>query len=151
MALPVKGVAYDFYISLVAIAGATFQANPTLAAGDFLISKEGGAFTNLTTLPTVEPALGISVKVPLSATEMDAEKVVVTAIDAAGAEWQDASIFLDVPDSTTELATDILEGDHIETSERLIINRKGTSTALVDKDISGSLLSPSVTIRTLDH
>jgi hypothetical protein len=144
-------VAYDFYISLVQFAGGDFQANPTLATGDFQVSKDGGAFANLASLPTVSPALGVSVRVALDATEMTADKIMVTAIDAAGDEWVNVSIFLDVPEDTAQTAADIMEGDHIETSTRLIINRKGTSVALVDKDITGSLLTPNVTIRTLDH
>lgn len=68
------------------------QANPTLAAGDVQISKDGGAFANLTTLPAVTPAAGRAVKVDLSATEMTADQVMVQFVDAAGAEWDDLII-----------------------------------------------------------
>jgi hypothetical protein len=36
-----------------------FKSNPTIAAGDFKVSTDGGALGNLTTLPTVSPASSI--------------------------------------------------------------------------------------------
>jgi hypothetical protein len=70
-----------------------FKSNPTLAAGDFKISKDGGALANLNTLPTVEPASGPIVKIVLSATEMTADKVTVVCQDqTAPKEWTDYAI-----------------------------------------------------------
>lgn len=87
---PKRGTALTFYVSLVSQANTKLmQANPTLAAGDVQISKDGGAFANLTTLPVVTPASGRAVKVDLSATEMTADSVVVQFVDAAGSEWCD--------------------------------------------------------------
>jgi hypothetical protein len=69
-----------------------FKANPTLAAGDFKISKDGGAFANLNTLPTVTPASGVAVYIILSSTEMNADYIIVTCIDqTAPKEWADYS------------------------------------------------------------
>ena len=151
MAEPIKGVAYNFFLSLVDAADpAKFKSNPTLAAGDFQVSKDGGAFANLATLPAVLPASSVSVSVGLSATEMTADKVFIKAIDQAGAEWEDLVAFIDVPVSSSETAVDILEGDHIENSTSLIINKKGTLTPVLNKQIKGSLLVPSVTISTLE-
>ena len=65
-----------------------------LAAGDFQISIDGGAFANLATLPTVTPAGGRAVKISLSAAEMTGDNIVVQAVDAAGAEWCD--LFIDI-------------------------------------------------------
>ena len=90
---PVKGKAYTFNVGLVDQADTKkLRAAPTLAAGDFRISKDGGAFANLATLPTVTPSGGVAVQVALSASEMDADNVVITCIDAAGAEWCDSLI-----------------------------------------------------------
>lgn len=87
---PVKGVVYEFDVSLESVASSGhFQVNPTLAAGDVQVSKDGGALANLATLPTVTPAGGRIVRVQLSATEMDADKVTVVFADAAGDEWLD--------------------------------------------------------------
>lgn len=85
-----RGVEYVFYIALRSQADSTiFQSNPTLAAGDFKISKDGGALANPGTLPAVTPGASKAVKVTLSATEMEADNLVLIASDAAGAEWMD--------------------------------------------------------------
>jgi len=87
---PKRAVAFTFYVGLVGRSTRPqLQVNPTLAAGDVQVSKDGGAFANLTTLPVVTPASGRAVKVDLSATEMTADQVVVQFVDAAGAEWDD--------------------------------------------------------------
>ena len=87
---PKRNVSFSFYTSLVSQAApAAFQTNPTLATGDVKVSKDGGAFANLGTLATVTPAGSKSVKVQLSAAEMNAEDVLVLFSDAAGAEWCD--------------------------------------------------------------
>lgn len=92
---PKRGVAHKFYIGLVDQANTKLlKANPTIAAGDFQVSKDGGAFANLTTLPSANPASGRSVMIDLSATEMTADNVVVQCVDAAGAEWCDLFINL---------------------------------------------------------
>lgn len=151
MPTPAQGVAYDFYVSLGASADPdTFLANPTIAAGDFKASVDGAAFANLTTLPVVEPSGSISVKISLSATEMSGSKVSVQAIDQAGDEWQNALITIDIPRGSSESVYDLEVGDHVETKERLIINKKGTTTAVLDKTITGSLLSSAVTLSTKD-
>ena len=55
--------------------------NPTLAAGDVKVSKDGGAYTNIATLPTTYPTGSNTIIVSLSATEMEAEVVVVRFTD----------------------------------------------------------------------
>jgi hypothetical protein len=87
---PRKGEAYIFYVGLIAQADGTIKANPTLAAGDVTISKDGGNFANLATLPDAEPNAGKAVRVQLSATEMNADNIVIIFADVAGAEWYDA-------------------------------------------------------------
>jgi hypothetical protein len=85
-----KNTVLTFYTSLVAQGGpATFQSSPTLATGDVKVSKDGGAFANITTLPAVTPSGSKSVKVQLSASEMNADEVIVLFSDAAGNEWCD--------------------------------------------------------------
>ncbi len=52
-----KNAAYTMYVGLVDQSNTkVFRAAPTLAAGDFKVSKDGGAFANLGTLPAVTPA-----------------------------------------------------------------------------------------------
>lgn len=84
---------YIFYIGLVDQANTKlFKANPTLAAGDFKVSIDGGALNNLAALPTVTPAAGKMVKIVLSAAEMTGDNITVVCSDAAGAEWCDQVI-----------------------------------------------------------
>lgn len=85
-----RATAWVGYISLVDQSDTKkMKSNPTIAAGDFKVSKDGGALANLTTLPSVTPASSVMVKIDLSATEMTADNVTVVCIDAAGAEWCD--------------------------------------------------------------
>lgn len=92
---PKKGVAYILYVGLASQANATaFQSTPTLAAGDFKVSIDGGALANLTTLPTVTPAAGKMVKISLSTSEMNGDNITIVCSDAAGAEWRDLIINL---------------------------------------------------------
>lgn len=149
MPVPVKGIAYTFYLTLVdAAVSNTFLTNPTIAAGDFQVSTDGAAFTNLSTTPSVSPVGSVGVLVSLDATEMAGDKIQVVGVDALGGEWLDVAAFLDVPAGSEETVVDILEGDHTESFERLTIKKKDTSTILVDKDIAGSLLTPGITIVT---
>ena len=149
MAEPVRATAYTFYVSVIDSADSTsFKLNPTIAAGDFKVSTDGSTFANLSTLPVVTPSGSIAILVSLSVLEMTGDKIVVRGIDVAGAEWDDIMIFVDVP---TALPLDILEGDHIETRTTSRVNKKGTTTAVLDKAVSGSLLSDGVTITTVDN
>ena len=88
---PKKAEDCIFYIALSdPLVPGSFKANPTIAAGDFQISKDGGAFANLATLPAVTPASGRAVKITLSSTEMDADNVFVQAVDQTSPkEWDD--------------------------------------------------------------
>lgn len=92
MGYPRRGRAHVFTLGLRDRATGQLKANPTLAEGDFKVSLDGGSLTNLDTTPSVEPASGPLVKVTLSATEMDAERIDVVAQDAAGDEWDDVLV-----------------------------------------------------------
>lgn len=92
---PKRGVAFKLYVGLVDQANTKLlKANPTIASGDFQVSKDGGAFANLATLPSVGPAGSRAVMIDLSASEMTADNVVVQCVDASGAEWCDQLINL---------------------------------------------------------
>lgn len=68
----------------------SMRANPTIAAGDFKVDKDGGGLTNLTTLPSVSPAASVCVLITLSATEMNADVVTIVGIDQTNPkEWND--------------------------------------------------------------
>jgi len=91
---PKKNEDFILYITLQAANNPTnFQSNPTIASGDFKISKDGGAFANLATLPAVTPASSVSLKIELSNTEMNADNVLIVGIDqTATKEWADFSL-----------------------------------------------------------
>jgi hypothetical protein len=93
---PVKNEDFEFTITLadMAVSG-KFKSSPTLASGDFKISKDGGSFANLATLPSVEPAASVGVKVALSATEMNADRILVVWEDQTDPpEWAAGSVCL---------------------------------------------------------
>lgn len=151
MAQPIKGVAYEFPpVELTDVFDPQFfLVNPTIEAGDFQISKDFGNLVNLNTLPIVDPPGSSSIKINLSATEMNADKIGVFGKDPTE-EWGDINMSIDVPESDSQSAVDILEGDRIESSVNYKIFKKGTTEVLVDKDITGSLLRSDITITTLD-
>jgi len=149
MAEPQKGVAYEFYLSVADLGDSQmFVVDPTIAAGDFQVSKDGGAFANLSSLPTVAPGGSQTIKINLSTAEMTADKVDPQGHDQVGEQWGDIFMFIDAPIGNFESVFDLLEGDHTETSVKLLIKKKGTATVLLDKDIGGSLLPADVTITT---
>lgn len=84
------GVEKIFYRPLLTTGSTTFKELPTIVAGDFQVSTDGGAWTNLDTLPTEVPGGTEQVKITVSAVEMEGEQISIRAIDAAGAEWEPA-------------------------------------------------------------
>lgn len=73
----------------------TIKSSPTIAAGDFKISKDYGAFANLTTLPDVEPDTTVGVRVQISSTEMNADGVLIVWADqTVPKEWSDSWMFI---------------------------------------------------------
>jgi hypothetical protein len=143
----------------------TFQVNPTLAAADFNITIRDATgvmidFGELDILPVVEPVGSNIIKIIISDVEKAAALLAVSPI-----------IEIDIVDETTPAefnqtgftwtgntdnisagkSLDILEGDHVENSDRLLINKKGTTAPVLDKAISGSLLPATVTIGTVER
>ena len=91
---PARAEDFVIYVALQDAANPTsFKSSPTIAAGDFKVSKDGGSLANLATLPVVEPAGSPLVKIVLSATEMTADNVVVLGVDqTATKEWADYAL-----------------------------------------------------------
>jgi hypothetical protein len=87
---PKKNQAFQFHIGLEDMENdGRFKSSPTIAAGDFKISKDEGALANLATLPIVSPASSKVVLIALSSTEMNADNVVIIWSDQDGPEWAD--------------------------------------------------------------
>ncbi|KKN79677.1 hypothetical protein LCGC14_0336990 [marine sediment metagenome] len=147
MALPQKGVAYDFYVTLVSFADpSVFQTNPTLATGDFKVSKDGGAFNNLATLPVVTPSGDKAVKVSLSATEMTTAKIAVLWIDVAGNEWQEGAYIFDVPIENVDTLPTIDDIWDEQTSEHRDMGSYGAELATKADIASASSTEQSTAI-----
>ena len=90
---PIRGAAFELVIGLGSPSSNALVTNPTLAAGDVKVSKDGGAYTNIATLPTTYPTGSNTIIVSLSATEMEAEVVVVRFTDQTTLkEWTDTVI-----------------------------------------------------------
>lgn len=121
---PKRGVAFQLAIGLVDQANTKLlKVNPTIAAGDFQISKDFGAFANLANLPTVLPAGGRSVQINLSIAEMTADNIVIQCVDAAGAEWCDQLI---------NLQTTVSQLDDLATAANLAAAKAVIDAVLVD-------------------
>lgn len=138
---------FIFYVSLdPRTPTGTFQSNPTLAAGDVKISKDGGALANLGTLPAVTPASSKAVKVTLSQAETNADNLVIIFNDAAGAEWCDYMVNVrTVAVGYDELAVGATVGaaltaidDYVDTEISTIISTLGTPVgASLSVDLAG--------------
>lgn len=88
---PKKNEDFIIRISLadMAVSG-SFKSSPTIAAGDFKVDKDGAGLNNLSTLPSVDPAASVLVKITLSNTEMNADVVTIVAVDqTTPKEWAD--------------------------------------------------------------
>ena len=82
------GEEFIFYISLKTTGSDSYQANPTLAAGDVKVTQDGVDFGNIDTIPVVTPAGGTQIKVTVSVAELTGKQIQIQFIDAAGAEWK---------------------------------------------------------------
>ena len=142
---PKRGVEYIFYVGLVSQADPKLlKANPTLAAGDVQISKDGGAFANLTTLPAVTPAGGKAVKVTVSATEMTSDNATIVFSDAAGAEWCDLIINIatsaqQVDDLATQTSVNTID-DFLDTEIAAILAAVDTEIGDIQARLPAALV-----------
>lgn len=91
---PVKNAAFTFRIVLFAQSDNQIKTTPTIAAGDFKVSTDGGALANPGTLPSESPASSGQVLITLTADEMNGDEIVVRWIDASGDEWHSGAAVL---------------------------------------------------------
>lgn len=129
----VKNAEFIFRCVLFAQSDNQIKANPTIAAGDWKCSVDGAAFANLTTLPDVDPDTTAQVKVTLSASEMNGDEIMVTAIDASGAEWHSAAFVIHTAAQTfdaMEALIDDLESRLTATRAGYLDNLSGGAAAL---------------------
>ncbi len=124
------------YCSVFSQSTGQFQANPTIAAGDFQRSIDGGAFANMDNIPVVTPAAGKVIAITLSAAETNCDRLIIIGSDAAGAEWDDVFIPIEITPNPLEdlntaisnlntaivagIAANILAGSNVETTGTLV-------------------------------
>ena len=146
-AIPKSGVAYIYYGCLVSqVDTKLFKSVPTIAAGDFKVSIDGGAFANLTTLPTNTPGT-FAVKFSLSAAEMTGDNILVVASDAAGAEWCDQCWNIQTaPRGIADLAYPATSGRSMVVDAAGLVDANtvklgptGTGTAQTARDVGGNV------------
>lgn len=129
---PVRASAWSFKISLFGQSDNERVDSPTIAAGDFKISKDDGATANLASTPTVTPAASGIVKVSLSATEMTADDIVVTWKDASGAEWWSGTVNIKTAAQTFDTMDSNIDAILVDTDELQTDDVPGLIAALND-------------------
>lgn len=136
------------YVSLVSQASTlVMQSNPTIAAGDFKVSIDGGALANLGTLPAVTPASSKMVKITLSTSEMNGANITVVCSDAAGAEWCDLVFNLqtsarqidDLAYPATSGRSMVVDASGLVDANTVKVGPTGSGTAQTAKDIGGAV------------
>ena len=149
MVPPQKGVEYITTIGLVSQADTKLlQTNPTLAAGDVLVSTDHGATSNLDTLPAVTPAGGKAVKVTVSAAEMNGDNIDITFSDVAGSEWCDHLI--NIQTSAQSLDTIHALVDAIKAVTDTVISAAALVDAIFDEDVETSHQTAGTAGKKLD-
>lgn len=97
-----KNVAFSFDLCLVDSANRpSFKANPTLSAGDFKVSTNESALTNVTDLPTVSPSASRIINVTLTASEMNGDRIAIQAVDPDN-EWDEVVVIIDTTTVTVD-------------------------------------------------
>src|SRR3990172_343373 len=145
---------FIFYVGLVSQADTKLlKSSPTLAAGDFKVSIDGGALANLGTLPTVTPASGRMVKITLAQAEINGDNITVVCNDAAGAEWCDLIIniqtvprrFDDLASPATSGRSIVVDANGLVDANTVKVGPTGTGTAQTARDVGASVLLSSGT------
>ena len=146
MSLPKKGEAYVFYVALVDAADPTgFKVDPTVAVGDFKISKDGGAFANLSTLPVVAPAGSPMLRISLTSTEMTADDVSIWGVDQAGSEWQDFIATVEIPLGSID---DLYQLHGLDEANPLTVTPAARDAGAIHQNISGDGETTTTVTRT---
>lgn len=107
MSNPTKGEAFTFEL-LMKTKSDLFANDPPIASGDAKVFKDGGAAANVASLPTLTQAGEPYLTVALSATEMDADRVMVKLVDQSDTKaWADVSVTIQTVDpAATEAKQD---------------------------------------------
>lgn len=86
--VPVSGSGYTFTVSLFSQSTGEVLDSPTIESADFSVSTDGGAYSSLSSTPTVTPAASGIVEINLAASEVGNGHFTVKIKDDVGAEWK---------------------------------------------------------------
>lgn len=143
--VPVKNQSFVFFVALVSQSNTkTYQANPTLAAGDVKVQTDDGSLANITTLPT-GAASSLRVKVSLSAAEMNGDNIWVQFSDAAGAEWCDFAVNI----QTSARGVDDLAYP-ATTGRSMVVSASGVVDAQVKAIDAGAITAAAIATDAID-
>jgi hypothetical protein len=138
---PIRGTAYTTYVSLVSQADTKlFKTSATLATGDCKVSKDGGSFNNIGTLPVEISTTGV-LSLALTGTEMTADTVVVLFRDASGAEWCDLML---------TIHTVAANFDALNTDIDAILADTGTDGVVVASIANGAITAAAIATNAID-
>lgn len=149
---PKKNSAFIIYASLPSVANSSnFQSNPTIAAGDFKVSIDGGTLNNMTNLPTVTPASSKMVQFSLTSTEMNGDNITIVGSDAAGNEWKDVIINIqttarqidDLAYPATSGRSIVVDANGLVDATTVKLGPSGSGTAQTAKDVGAAVPSAS--------
>lgn len=116
MSTPLHGKSFEFSLVLVdSFLRPSFKSNPTISVGDFKISKDGGAFVNLTNTPTVNPSGGVRVSIELTSVEMTANDIAIHGTDVSGVQWDD--VFVNISPLTNDVI--VFTGDALASANKI--------------------------------
>jgi hypothetical protein len=138
---PIRATAYTTYVSVVSQADTKlFKTSVTLATGDVKVSKDGGSFNNIGTLPVEISTTGV-LSLALTGTEMTADTVVVLFRDASGAEWCDLVL---------TIHTVAANFDALNTDIDAILADTGTDGVVVASIANGAITAAAIATNAID-
>lgn len=138
------------YCSVISQSTGEFQAAPTIAAGDFQRSINGGAFANMDNIPVVTPAAGKVIAITLSVAETTCDRLTIIGSDAAGAEWDDVFICVPITPNPLEgvaLADDAITSNKFDESTAYPIKSADSGTTILAR--MSEVIESSKTFKTM--
>lgn len=136
------------YVALQSTVDGSFVNDPTIATGDFKISKDGGAYVNLTNLPVATPAGSPGVKIELTDAEIDATNVNIWGVDAAGDEWNDVFIPLSIADIRNgQRVLELWQLQGLDSANPMTVTNESRVAGAIDLDITGDGRTTSTVTR----
>lgn len=105
------GTEQSIYTSLTQYGDVSLMYNPTIVAGDVQISKDGGAFTTITTNPYENPAGSSQIKIELTIAETTAKQCIIRFKDqTVPPRWNDKIVSIETYGNSSAYIIDNFDG-----------------------------------------